>query len=137
MKKSFGFIFALALTSALTADEARSGIVVPKPRVRLDPTHHTMIGEPKARETRGGADSVVVMSPYIVRARPAETNDPEEPILTTGTFSPSAGGWIGRKDMGEMRIEVGAWPYRNVMWKVDRFKSDKKHVGTELVRMAW
>ena len=127
----------LALTSALTAEETRSGAVVPKPRPRLDPTSHTMIAELKKTEKRGVADPIVVMSPYIVRSTPVESNGPEEPSQPAGPFSPSAGGWIGRKDLGEMRIEVGAWPYRNVMWKVDRFISDKKHVGTEFVRMSW
>ena len=36
-----------------------------------------------------------------------------------------------------MRVEVGAWPYRNIMWKSDRFKSDLMHVGTEFFGSSW
>ena len=33
--------------------------------------------------------------------------------------------------------ETWVWPYHNIMWKADRFKSDMNHVGTEFLRISW
>jgi hypothetical protein len=80
---------------------------------------------------------VLAMSPFVVKAKPIDANEAEQARQPTGPFSPLGGGWVARQAAGRMYAEFGAWPYRNILWKNDRFKPDLKHVGTEFVRISW
>lgn len=89
--------------------------------------------EPQTKSDR----SAVVMSPFVVKSSVIPVEGPEEPAPSDAPFSLLAGGRIWKKDTGGRRIEFGVWPYRNILWKPDKFKSDLNHVGTELVRVSW
>ena len=130
-------ILAVMMTGAAAAQESRSVAAVPQPRVRLDPIKHTAIAEPKKEAKNDATDSVVAMSPFVVKARPLDANEAEQDRQPTGPFSPLTGGWIARKNFGGTNVELGVWQYRNILWKADRFKSDLKHVGTEFLRISW
>jgi hypothetical protein len=131
------FVLAAVITGAAAADQRPFAPTLPQPRVRLDPVTRTAVSETKLAARKESADPVVEMSPFIVKSSPIPTGEPEQPTQPTGPFSPLSGGWLFRKDRGRVRIEVGAWPYYNIMWKTDRFKSDLKHVGTEFFRISW
>jgi hypothetical protein len=137
MKAPCGVIIALMVTSVAAAEQSRSTAAVPQPRMRLDPITRAAIADPKKEEQKKPSDFVIKMSPFIVKSIPINANEPEQERQPTGPFSPLTGGWIGRKETGNVLIEVGAWPYRNIMWKADRFKSDMNHVGTEFLRFSW
>jgi hypothetical protein len=137
MKTSYAVVFAVMITSVAVADERRSAPAAPKPRVRLDPITRTAVADPKKEARKESSDSVIKMSPFVVKSTPIITSEPEQENRPTAPFSPMTGGWIARKDAGGARIELGVWPYYNIMWKTDRFKSDLKHVGTEFVRISW
>jgi hypothetical protein len=137
MKTSYAIILAVMVTSVGAAQEGRSAPAIPQPRVRLDPITRTAVADPKKEPRKESSDSVIKMSPFVVKSIPIITSEPEQESRPTSPFSPLTGGWIVRKDVGRTRIEIGAWPYYNIMWKTDRFKSDLKHVGTEFVRISW
>jgi hypothetical protein len=137
MKTTYVAIFALLMTGATAAEQNHAGMTVPQPRVRLDPIKHTAIAEPKKEDKKASTDSVVAMSPFVVKAKPLDANETEQDRQPTGPFSPLTGGWIARKESSGTYVEFGVWPYRNILWKADRFKSDLKHVGTEFLRISW
>ncbi len=137
MKTFFAIIFGAAMINAAGAEEAHSNPVVPLPRLRLDPARHTAIADRKEPEKSESSDAVVSMSPFIVRSTRIEASEAEQDRLPAGPISVLSGGWIYRKDSHSTHTEVGVWPYRNMLWKTDRFKSDLKHVGTEFVRISW
>ena len=104
--------------------------------MRLDPNTRAAVAEPN-KEKKEPTDSVVTMSPFIVKSLAITANEPEREKQSSGPFSPLTGGWVARTDTGGMRGEFGAWPYQNILWKSDRFKSDLKHAGTEFFRLSW
>jgi hypothetical protein len=129
---------AHVVAHAGAAEENRARAAVPQPRARLDPVTRTAIAEPRAEEKKAESAAVVKLSPYIVRSTPLVVNEAEqEQDQPIGPFAPSTGGWVIQKDRGALRFEVGSWPYRNILWKNDRFKSDKKNVGTGFFRVSW
>lgn len=134
MKTRSVVILAVLLIGAATAADGRSENVVPKPRARLDPATRA---EPPKQEKREAPDSVLSMSPFVVKSTMLTSTGPEEERRPAGPFSPLTGGTIARKDNGGVRIETGVWPYHNILWKADRFKSDLNHVGTEFVKVSW
>jgi hypothetical protein len=137
MKTFYTIILAAVMASSASAEEGRSQPAIPLPRVRLDPTRRAAIAEPKKRDTGESSDGAVAMSPFIVRSTRISAEGREQDRLPTGPVSMLSGGWIYRKDNGGTRMEVGVWPYQNILWKNDRFKPDLKHVGTEFVRVSW
>ena len=132
-------IFFVTVITATAGDERRDA-PAPQPRLRLNPVTRTAIKEPKIEEKKTSA-SVVTMSPFIVRSTPIneQTNEPnrEQARTPTGPISVFDGGWVTRKDIGGVHVELGAWGYQNILWKNDRLKSDPKHVGTEFLRVFW
>jgi hypothetical protein len=128
-------VLAALIFSAAAAGESRS--ISPQPRMRLDPTRRAAIAEPKKPDKGESSDGAVAMSPFIVRSTRINAEGREQDRLPTGPISMLSGGWIYRKDNGGTRMEVGVWPYQNILWKNDRFKPDLKHVGTEFVRISW
>jgi hypothetical protein len=134
-KHSVILLLAFAVTAGGFAEERRPD-VVPKPRVRLDPLTQTAIAEPTAASQPSAAPAVVSMSPFIVRATPAGPTEPEQPKQNEGKFSLRNGGRIAGKDLGPVRVEVGVWPYIDVI-QHDGFKADKNHVGVDLLRVFW
>jgi hypothetical protein len=137
MNKSCAFLLA-ALTAPTLAAEIGARPPGPRPRVRLDPTTRTAI--PAAKQQLPPAtspDDPLMMSPFVVKSTVLAAEDPQQEAQPLGPFSPLEGGWISRKDFKSLRFETGVWPYRNILWKTDRFKSDLKHVGTEFIRITW
>ena len=127
-------VLAALMMSAATAEESR---VLPQPRLRLDPTRSTAIAEPRETEKSKSSDGVLTMSPFIVRSARINADEREQGRLPTGPISLRGGGWIYRTESGRAHLEVGVWPYQNILWKDDRFKPELKHVGTEFVRISW
>jgi hypothetical protein len=136
MNKSCILSVAILMSSAAVAEESRAPSAVPQPRVRLDPNSRTAISAPKKAEN-GSSASLVVMSPIVVKSTVIAAEDPQQEKQPEGPFSPLHGGRVARKTIDGLQVEIGAWPYRNILWKSDRFKSDMKHVGTELLRVSW
>jgi hypothetical protein len=138
MTKSRAVILAVLICSPTVAGEVRPRTAAPQPRVRLDPNSLTAIPDPKKEAKKESSTSVVTMNPVVVKSTAITDLGPPQEPQPTGPFSLLEGGWIVRKDVKNgMRVEVGAWPYNNILWKEDRFKSDLKHVGTEFVRVTW
>lgn len=137
MTKSCVIILAALMSRSAAAEESSPRTAVPQPRVRLDPNSHTAIPAAKKEDRKESAVSAVAMSPMVVRSTVVAAEDPQQQKQPEGPFSILEGGRITRKDLNGVRIEVGVWPYRNILWKNDRFKSDLKHVGTEFVRATW
>ena len=137
MNKSCVFLVAGLCALPATAAETQIRSPAPQPRVRLDPNSHTAIPAPKEETRPSSADPVIAMSPFIVRSTAIAAEDPQQEQQPNGPFSLLGGGWAVRKDGKRLRFEVGAWPYRNLLWKTDRFKSDLRHNGTEFIRVTW
>ena len=139
MKTRYVGILAVMLFSCADAEEILPGSAIPQPRLRLDPSRQSAITERQKPEKSGSPDSVISMSPVVVRASRIDANgaNAEQDRLPTGPFSALSGGWIYRKKNSSTLIDVGVWPYRNILWKTDRFKSDLKHAGTEFVLIMW
>lgn len=136
MNKSWVLILMVLVGSPMVGAEASSR-PVPQPRVRLDPNSHAAIPPTKTSGTRALPGSVVAMSPMIVRSTVIAVDGPQPQKQPDGFFSLSEGGRMFGKEKGAVRFEVGVWPYQNILWKNDRFKSDLNHVGTEFVRISW
>src|SRR5262245_24676630 len=127
MKASCVIILALVIVAAAEAQESSPrAATVPQPRTRLDPTTRTAVADQKV-EAKRSSDSVVTMTPFVVKSTLITTDEPDQEKYPTGPFSLLSGGWMARKDTRGARFEVGVWPYRNILWKDERFKSDKKH----------
>ena len=135
MKTTQGLMIFLALGNfAVAADRPTA---VPQPRVRLDPVTRIAVPASKAESAAETAAPAVMMSPMVVKSTLLPAEDPAQEKQPEGPFSLLEGGWLYAKDLKHVRVEVGVWPYRNIMWKSDRFKSDLRHVGTEFVRVSW
>lgn len=136
MNKSWFLLAAVLLVGPTFAEDSRRP-AVPQPRVRLDPNTRTAVPATRSEERKPAAADVVAMSPMVVRSTVIAAEDPQQVPQPPGPFSLLEGGWISRRGTNGVRLEVGMWPYRNILWKNDRFKSDLKHVGTEFVRVTW
>ena len=135
MKTFRATVLAALIVSSTLAEESRS--VTPQPRIRLDPTSRAAIAEPTKPEKSESSDRAVAMSPFIVRSKRMDAEGPGQDRLPTGPISIVNGGWIYRKQNGGTRMEVGMWPYQNILWTNDRFLPEPKHVGMEFIRISW
>jgi hypothetical protein len=135
-QRSITLLVALVVTAGAFAAEPRPEVAVPKPRARLDPLTQTAIADPAGAPNQISATSVVTMAPVIVRAARLPSTEPAQPEQNEGRFSLRRGGRIAGKDFGSVRVEVGVWPYIDVI-QHDGFKADKNHVGVDLLRVDW
>lgn len=137
MKALFTTLALAVVVCVVSAEENRRDAPVPQPRTRLDPSTHTAIADPRNEEKKAPAGSTVTMDRVVVKAGKMDSKEPEQEKQPEGKFSLLEGGRFARKDFGSVRVEVGLWPYFNLMEKDDRFKSDKKHVGADFLRISW
>ena len=128
-------VVVVAMSAIGSAQESRS-TASPQPRIRLDPVARSAIPEP-AKVNGTESREVVQLSPFVVKSTPLLSTGPEQEPRPTGPFSLLSGGWLVRKKVGGFDVQVGAWPYENIFWKVDSFVSERKHVVTEFVRISW
>jgi hypothetical protein len=136
MKKSWVLLLMVLVGSPMAGAETSSR-PVPQPRVRLDPNSYATIPPAKTAGTKESPGSVVAMSPMVVRSTVIAADGPQPKKQRDGFFSLSEGGRMFGKEKSGVRFEVGVWPYQNILWRNDKFKSDLNHVGTEFVRITW
>ena len=130
-----------AMMSALVIDtvaaESKSPVVVmPQPRVRLDPNRQTAVTTPvevekKTGETPYMLERMVVKERSALPSRPPAVEDPTE------MFSPLKGGRMLRRDAGPFRFEAGLWPHIELFDEEARFQPTKTRIDLDFLRIKW
>ena len=137
MNKACLFAWTLVMVGAVAAESAPRASPTPQPRVRLDPVTRGAMPASRERAPAQAASGAVMMSPLVVKATILAAEDPQPEPPPAGPFTLASGGSIWKQDTGGRRVEVGVFPYRNILWKDDKFHSNRNQFGTELLRVSW
>ena len=128
----------LLLVGMAVGEEKQSASAAPQPRIRLNDTRTAPVILPATEERKSiTGTSVVVMDKFVVKGQSGMPMGPLKEPKPTGPFSLLGGGRFFRADMKGARIEVGMWPYVDILADDARFKPPRLGVAMDFLRISW
>jgi hypothetical protein len=137
MKTAVWLILSLGSFSAFGAQPPTPAGPAPQPRVRLEQT----AGGATARVVTSAATSAeptplmmpkVVVADSKLPAGPSTAPDPEPT-----RFSPLRGGPVFSGKVGSLPLQVGVWPWYDILAADAKLKPPRTRVDFELLRIQW
>jgi hypothetical protein len=129
--------FALAATAA-SGEEKRVAVASPQPRLRLDPaTRAVVVVEPVRVETKSAETNAVTMDKFVVKGRPLLMQGPAPLPPVTGKFTLLSGGVMSERELGALKLELGAWVMEDIIPDEAKFKAQKTRADFGFLRISW
>ena len=112
---------------------------MPQPRVRLDPDLKTAVAASVADVATKTDDAApaVMLDRFVVRSARFTYFGPWREPPPEGKFTPLRGGNFVSRDFGKARLEVGIWPWFDLLADDAKFKPPRPSANLTFVRLSW